>query len=125
MTDDQAELTTRLPELPGWTGEGYEWMQQLAHGWYSVSAWGEQGWDLGDWPLVIVAHYDSPDLYGQAVYVEGDLEITAYPSREERDRAASSTAVKLWRWNERGPSLPPVDSAQPEPYFPPYFRPRA
>jgi hypothetical protein len=50
-----------LPALPNpLAGSGYDWMGQLANAWHVVSAWGQDGWNLGNWPYVVVAHYDHP-----------------------------------------------------------------
>jgi len=42
----------------GWgMGNGYDFMQDaLPRPWRPVASWGADGWDLGDWPLVCVAH---------------------------------------------------------------------
>ena len=77
-----------LPELPGYTGEGYEWMSQLGNGWYAVPGWGQDGWDLGSWPYVIVCHCDGDTDEGQpfglVVYVESDVTMREFaPERSE------------------------------------------
>lgn len=120
MADQDEAPTALLPPLPEWTGEGYEWMGNLAHGWHAVGLWGDQGWDLGRWPYVIIVHFDGDGLYGRAVYVEGDLHTGAYTVRAARDQATSDTAVFYWRTYENGPDLPPVDGPEPAPLFPPY-----
>ncbi len=100
MTDEERPPLSPedLPPLPVslWY-DGYDWLGALRHGWYDVSSWGRDGWDLGSWPLVIVAHYDGEDRYGLAVYVEGDVEVTAYPNREERNGATDRVAAFYWR----------------------------
>lgn len=85
--------------IPGPEG-GYEWLERLYGGWYSVPAWGKDGWDLGAWPLVIVVHWDSPDddLFAEAVYVESDIAIRTFATREERDKATDETAVYYWKY---------------------------
>lgn len=80
-----------LPPLPGWTGEGYSWMDELK-GWYSVGLWGSDGWNLGQWPYQIVCHYDG-ETFGFCTYTEGDLDIKEFPTREERDRATDEYFV--------------------------------
>jgi hypothetical protein len=38
----------------GESGDGYDRMDSVMdRGWHAVSAWGRDGWDLGDWPLVM------------------------------------------------------------------------
>lgn len=47
-----------LPPLPTdrstWD-DGYEWMGMLTGGWAVVPTWGQNGWDMGSWPLIIAA----------------------------------------------------------------------
>jgi hypothetical protein len=100
-----------LPRLPDSVWDtGYDWIGALSHGWYVVPAWGRSGWDLGSWPLVIVAHYDRANCYGLAVYVEGDLDVSAYPTRQARDEATDRRAAEWWRYFGDGPDdLPDSD----------------
>jgi hypothetical protein len=99
-----------LPPVPDslWH-EGYYWLRALRHGWYDVSSWGRDGWDLGCWPLAVVLHYDGEDRYGLAVYVEGDVEVTAYRSREDRDGATDRVAAFYWRRRGHGPDDLPAE----------------
>jgi hypothetical protein len=76
---------------------GYEWLEALSNGWRVVPLWGRDGWNLGDWPLVCVAHYDAEGCYAEAVYVEGDLEVRTAPTRAERDALTDRTAWLYWR----------------------------
>jgi hypothetical protein len=102
-----------LPPLPDLIfDEGYAWLGALRHGWYDVSSWGRDGWDLGSWPLVIVAHYDGEDRYGLAVYVEGDVEVTACPNREERDGATDQVAAFYWRRRSDRPDDLPAEGEE-------------
>jgi hypothetical protein len=73
-----------------WADDGYEFMQKSREqaGWYDVGSWGRDGWNLGVWPLVIVQHRDPSPLIGTfdvLYYVEGDITIYRYDTREERD----------------------------------------
>ncbi|AZM51835.1 hypothetical protein DMA15_03895 [Streptomyces sp. WAC 01529] len=105
------ELIDLLPELPeeddwGCTPEGYGWIGELfGSGWHAISAWGSEGWDLGSWPYQIIAHCNLPGvpLYGLATYTEGDIDVQAFGSREERDAATNEIALCLWISNENGP----------------------
>jgi hypothetical protein len=109
--DPDRPSTADLPELPRsiWD-HGYDWIKALSGSWYVVPSWGSRGWDLGRWPLVIVAHYDSDDLYGLAVYIEGDIYETAHRTRAERDQATDLQAAAFWREFEHGPrDLPASD----------------
>jgi hypothetical protein len=91
-----------LPPLPPTLGYGYDWMERLSGGWYVVSIWGSDGWNAGDWPLVILVHYDNDDAatYGMAVYTEGDLDIKEFKTRQERDQATNEWAVWWWNFSE-------------------------
>jgi len=60
---------------------GYDWMELIEeHGWAVLSSWGCDGWDLGQWPYVMVAVTRTADsignLFGIAAYCEGD--VTCY-----------------------------------------------
>ncbi|MER5698898.1 hypothetical protein ACWDBO_44910 [Streptomyces mirabilis] len=131
MTEDQAPIirpsVDLLPPLPSddWgVPDGYEWISQLsATGWYAVGLWGADGWDLGSWPYQIVAHCDLPALgvFGLVTYTEGDLDVSAFSSREERDAETNQVAVSWWISNENGPSgLTPDMSPIPIRYSGPY-----
>ena len=87
-----------VPPLPdSYAGNGYDWLQELEGGWRPVPAWGRDGWDLGIWPLVAVAHYDGDDSFGVATRIEGDVELEVFPTREERDAATDQIAAYWWR----------------------------
>ncbi len=108
-----------LPDLPErFLNTGYEWIGALSGGWYDVPSWGRSGWDLGSWPLVIIAHYDNPDRnrYGLAVYVESDLDVTAYPTRKARDEATDRQAAAWWRYFHNGPDDLPASDDQLQPH---------
>jgi hypothetical protein len=74
-----------MPTRTRWPGdEGYERMEFAPRlGWAAISSWGLNGWDLGNWPYVVVYHRGEVEL---AVDVEGDIDIEKFPTREERDR---------------------------------------
>ncbi len=106
-----------LPALPErlWN-TGYDWIAALSNGWYAVPGWGRSGWDLGSWPLIIIAHYDRPGCYGLAVYVESDLDVTAYPTRQARDEATDHHAAIWWRQLEHGPDDLPASDDELQPH---------
>jgi hypothetical protein len=110
-----------LPALPDsvWYS-GYDWIGALRNGWDAVASWGRSGWDLGHWPLVIIAHYDHPDrgCYGLAVYIEGDRYVTAYPTREARNQATDTQAAAWWRHFHNGPD----DLAASDDHLQPHHR---
>ena len=47
-----------MPTRTRWPGdEGYERMEFAPRlGWTAISSWGLNGWDLGNWPYVVVYH---------------------------------------------------------------------
>ena len=77
--------------------------------WRAVSAWGRDGWDLGDWPYVVISvreTHDSsqcdpictlagetgsdfcpPNRYQMRQTVEGDTDVYAFSTAEDRDAA--------------------------------------
>lgn len=56
MTDEAPWLLPYLPPVARNEYDGgYEWMDRLAHRWAVVPSWGREGWDLGEWPYVLVA----------------------------------------------------------------------
>ncbi|MGI5255671.1 hypothetical protein [Actinacidiphila glaucinigra] len=119
--------TALLPDLPAggdWPLEGFDWIERLPErGWRSVNVWGTEGWDLGNWPYQVAAHYDCEALsvYGLATNTEGDTTVNAYTSREERDAATNELAVSWWIDNENGPDeLTPDMSPIPLAYCGPF-----
>ncbi|MGW1071540.1 hypothetical protein [Streptomyces sp. NPDC002537] len=119
-----AELLPSLPEDEWGSIDGYDWIGRLpATGWYAVGVWGKDGWPLGSWPYQIVAHFDMEplSLFGLATYVEDDVDVQAFASREERDAATNEVAVHWWISNENGPDgLAPDMSPIPATYCGPY-----
>jgi len=117
--------TTNLqPPLPDpHLGNGHDWIDALTDGWHVVPAWGRDGWDLGAWPLVIVAHHDRHQLHAVATYIEGDLEVQAFASRADRDTATDHIAAYYWRANNNGPAdLPDSDADLADHHRGPYRR---
>jgi hypothetical protein len=113
-----ADLDERLAPLPDLGdiprppqghrfGNGYEWMNEgLPEGWHPEPIWGRYGWDLGAWPLVVVALYidDEHNHYAVAEYVEGDVSVKRYKSRGALYVAVNNIAEFHWRLGQsRGP----------------------
>ena len=89
-------------------GDGYDWISWLTApsatiggvtNWSVISAWGTDGWDLGDWPYVIVsvARAETNDRWLTCVYVEGDLEIQEFTDQADWYRHLDSIARYSWR----------------------------
>lgn len=82
-----------------WIDEGYEFIGVGAEtGWRAMAGWGVDGWDLGDWPYVIVLFRElGPRTFQRVIYVEGDITIETYDTAEERETATDDTAMFYWR----------------------------
>lgn len=92
-----AAIELKVPDPPNdCLGDGYDFIDNLGDsGWHAVGVWGCKGWPLGNWPLVIVIHYDE-EVYGSCLYVEGDLKIQAFETEQERNDATDRWAVDYW-----------------------------
>lgn len=87
-----------IPPLPsGLLDDGYDWMEHLPKGWRVVSSWGEDGWDLGSWPYVIVAIYVAQNEWAHVVYVEGDIMVEEHESFDAMIAAIDKVAEFYWR----------------------------
>lgn len=65
--------------------DGYEDMEvESARGWSAVPSWGEDGWDLGEWPYVV---YYVNATNGLLQICEGDREFWQFDSAEQRSAA--------------------------------------
>jgi hypothetical protein len=80
-----------LPPLPSTEGYGSDWMDRLSGGRYVVPAWGSDGWDADDWPLVILVHYDGDDEvpYAWPSIRRATLTVKEFKTRQERDQATN------------------------------------
>ena len=101
-----------IPELrPHYNGDGHEWVERLPSGWEAVSSWGRDGWDLGAWPICVVAMYDNDQThqYAVGIYTEGDVTVRHIPNQDELYFAVDQLAEWYWRNDyASGPNdLPP------------------
>jgi hypothetical protein len=79
-------------------GDGYDRMDTaMAHGWFPIPCWGKDGWDLGDWPYVIVYARDTQDRFEVAQDCEGDVTCWTFNTAQERVRFLDRLAVYWWR----------------------------
>ena len=105
---------------------GYDFIEYaIKHGWRPIPSWGSEGWDLGEWPYVAVLHRNEAGRFSLAYYVESDLELKHFASREERDAYTDELAAFHWRhsgeeWVSEYPGGP-----LPEHLRGPYSRARA
>lgn len=86
--------------------DGYSDMEaEEGRGWRSVAGWGRDGWDLGNWPYVIVyfrKFEDEARPFGLMQICEGDRTVYAFPTQE--DLYAATDYLFLWysadeRWS--------------------------
>lgn len=112
-------LLAKLPALPrmyeNGVYDGHDWIDALKC-WHAVGVWGTRGWNLGSWPLVIIAHHDDEDrrVFGVVTYCEGDLSISAYDTEAGRDAETDQIALFQWRQFENGPKPIPDEDAPAE-----------
>jgi hypothetical protein len=97
MTPDelyQAVAPDLLPDVPttDMCDDGYDWMERLTGTGWKPLAGDAQGRMLGDWPYQVVAHHDDSDrdLYGLAVYTEGDVSVEGFRDKAARDEATGA-----------------------------------
>lgn len=90
--------------------DGYGWIERVlaANGngqhWQAVSSWGRDGFDMGDWPLVVYAlgHVTETEADRLAPWrvlerIEGDVRLWAFETRHEALRALDALAAYWWR----------------------------
>jgi hypothetical protein len=75
--------------------DGYSDMEaEEKRGWRALAGWGRDGWDLGDWPYVVMYTRRSGDKFELMQIVEGDR--TAYEFATADDRRAALDYLFLW-----------------------------
>lgn len=88
---------------------GHDWRDDIEdHGWGAVGLWGRDGYDLGDWPYVIVAVTSAVDVnerhvYGVAQYIEGDVRCHYYRAKAEAWKTITRYAFETWTQLGNGP----------------------
>ncbi len=121
-----AALAVLLPTIPArGFGDGYDWMDGLnATPWASIAVWGRDGWDMGQWPYVIVATCNAlgekvegeprARAYGVLTYVEGDVDI--YVFNDHADRIAKLDEIAQWYWRRSNdvPQAVEIGPLEPE-----------
>jgi hypothetical protein len=63
-------------------------------GWNALSSWGLDGWDLGEWPFVVLSVRTQEEGYELLSVVEGDHTLYCFDSQEER--AAAIDFLFVW-----------------------------
>ena len=106
--DTKAELLGRryrIPPDPRFAaagargGDSYDVMVALVlpPAWTAVSCWGADGWDLGDWPCVVIYTRRRAFRYELAYHVEGDVEAYSYATQGELYAAIDHLALFHWQ----------------------------
>ena len=118
-TEDTGETIHDLPVLVNYhMNDGYDWMDVISeHGWAVIASWGCDGWDLGQWPYVMVAGIRTADgignLFGMATYCEGDVKTTFYRTKARFFDAISEQAFFHWKSGQAdGPADLPLAAAE-------------
>lgn len=120
-------MTATLPALPdghGHGGDGYDWMDLAEDaGWSTLALWGNDGWDAGQWPYVIMSVCkqtgdDGTETFGFSTYVEGDTSTEMFATRLELWARISKECAWYWRAGQSdGPKdLPPEGDPLPIQY---------
>lgn len=124
------------PRSGSWPWGGWEWLeQQRGLGWIPVPAWGSDGWDLGEWALVVISIRNGCDCgplerlqhrlarFQVAEYVEGDLRCWTFDTIAARNSEIDRLAEAWWRQLGNGPDLAGVAEGRlPSELLGPYRR---
>ena len=79
-------------------GDGYDVMGMAEkHGWHAIGGWGKSGWDLGDWPYVMIYFRDGQGRYDLIYYVEGDVWMYSCPTQALRNALTDELAFYYWK----------------------------
>lgn len=79
---------------------GYDWMGHMeAKGYKLMGGWGQDGWDLGDWPYLMYAR--NKDFTQVIEYCEGDTTTWNFASRD--NAIAFLDRIAELQWRNRGP----------------------
>ena len=77
--------------------DGYDYIEvAFIYRWMALPSWGEEGFDLGQWPLVVIFTKNKPDCFQLAQTIEGDITQWHFPTQELRDAAITELAT-YWR----------------------------
>lgn len=127
-TEDTGETIDGVTVLGNYhMNDGYDWMELIeAEGWAVIPSWGCDGWDLGQWPYVMVAATRTADsignLFGVATYCEGDVSCSFYRTKVGQFEAITEQAFFHWKNGQaHGPDdLPEAAAELPSRYRMPY-----
>lgn len=99
-------------------GDGFDYMEfAQGEGWTPIAGWGLSGYDLGDWPLVMVLtkRDAAQNRWGMRIRTEGDLDTRWYASRAELVAGIDEWAAWWWRFQGDAPVADGLGEAGPIP----------
>lgn len=114
-----------LPALPptNWDS-GYDYKERANKaGWEDLALWGSDGYNFGDWPLImgfvrVTRILGRSEVYGFGTYVEGDLHTEYFDSQAACNEAISREAFLYWTLGQsEGPSDLPKNFADLQPQY--------
>ena len=105
--------------------DGYERIELARrYRWRAIASWGQDGWDLGSWPLVVISwresqgwdqtRYEPVNHFDLAYNVEGDITVYRYPTAELREAATDYLAFWHWKHDDE-PWVEGIDSVDAAP----------
>jgi hypothetical protein len=106
----------RVWEVARFAGDGYDRAGIVRKvGFEPISAWGRDGWDLGDWPYVMVFGRLTARGFEVVVNCEGDAFTERFDTLEDRNAYIDGIALDYWRMLENGPDVSKVGSVEEMP----------
>jgi len=115
MTMTAAELRTHQVTQYGRdyreSDDGYSDMDaEGRRGWHPLASWGRDGWNLGDWPYVVMYTRQAADHYELMQITEGDRTVYSFGTEQERSEAIDY----LFLWYAAGQRWAPLSYEQRE-----------
>lgn len=93
--------------------DGYEDMEaEEGRGWRALGIWGRDGWDLGQWPYVVIYVKTTGTNFDLMQIVEGDRSVYRFDKAE--DREAAIDYLFLWYAAGNGQHWAPITPEQRE-----------
>ncbi len=93
-------------DLPVLGIDGYSAMELAQKlGWRAIGDWGQAGYNLGSWPLVMVFFREREGTFEVAEYVEGDVAIWSCPTEAIREAVTNELAFFHWKHASNGPDV--------------------
>lgn len=101
-TEDTGEPVAAPVLVDYHRNSGWDWMEEIeAAGWGAVGSWGVDGYDLGQWPYVIIVirriEKGGRSYFGLGTYCEGDVTTRWFRAREALWEAVTKEAFFNWK----------------------------